>query len=337
MNRFTTFFIISFVIHISLGAVLLYQTGFLGGKKDNIEVINNMGTKANSVEKKSVLKEKKHSSKQKKKVTKKATAKKSKADSEDKTEVAPKEVKTDPTEKTKIAPKELETDPVKEVAPKEAVTDPTKKEHSSEKENNKEPDKNPSKLDPSEKIEPTPKEVDSTEETDPAKEVAPKEAVTDPVEETESTTKEVDSTEETDPAKEVAPKEEEVDPVEEAKAGNTNTPLLNKPRSYNQLKQVSDNPLPNYPEEALKNKWEGRVEVLYYVDPAGFVEKIQLKKSSGHKVLDNTALRALSRYRYEPGQEGWVRHPVEFFLELDKEVTKTAPLGVRDPAESKTK
>jgi len=86
-----------------------------------------------------------------------------------------------------------------------------------------------------------------------------------------------------------------------------------------------------------KNKWEGRVEVLYYVDPAGFVEKIQLKKSSGHKVLDNTALRALSRYRYEPGQEGWVRHPVEFFLELDKEVTKTAPLGVRDPAESKTK
>jgi len=340
MNRFTTFFIISFVIHISLGAVLLYQTGFLGGKKDNIEVINNMGTKANSVEKKSVLKEKKHSSKQKKKVTKKATAKKSKADSEDKTEVAPKEVKTDPTEKKELTPKETKVDPVKEVAPKEAVTDPTKKEHSSEKENNKEPDKNPSKTDPTEKIEPTPKET----KADPVKEVAPKEAVTDPTKKEHSSEK--NSTEkketapkelETDPAKEVAPKEEEADPVEEAKAGNTNTPLLNKPRSYNQLKQVSDNPLPNYPEEALKNKWEGRVEVLYYVDPAGFVEKIQLKKSSGHKVLDNTALRALSRYRYEPGQEGWVRHPVEFFLELDKEVTKTAPLGVRDPAESKTK
>lgn len=98
-------------------------------------------------------------------------------------------------------------------------------------------------------------------------------------------------------------------------------------RSHTQLKQMAGNPIPSYPKEALKKKWEGRIEVFYYVNPAGFVEKIQLKKSSGHSVLDNAALRALSRYRYQPGQEGWVRHPVEFFLEKGKEVKETVPLG----------
>ena len=68
---------------------------------------------------------------------------------------------------------------------------------------------------------------------------------------------------------------------------------------------------------------------------AGFVEKIQLERSSGHSVLDNAALRALSRYRYYPGQEGWVRHPVEFLLELDKEVEEIAPLGKRESSSQK--
>ena len=112
-------------------------------------------------------------------------------------------------------------------------------------------------------------------------------------------------------------------------AGVSPIPALDigKARQHNQLKQLQGNPLPIYPQEALKKKWEGRVEIFYYVNPAGFVEKIQLKSSSGHRVLDNSALRALARYRYYPGQEGWVRHPVQFFLELDKEIKKTVSLG----------
>jgi len=106
-------------------------------------------------------------------------------------------------------------------------------------------------------------------------------------------------------------------------------------RVHTQLKQVEGNPIPAYPEEALKNRWEGRVEVYYYVNPAGFIEKIHLKNSSGHSVLDNSALRTLARYRYYPGQEGWVRHFVEFFLERDKEIKKTAPLRLHgSPRES---
>ncbi len=102
-------------------------------------------------------------------------------------------------------------------------------------------------------------------------------------------------------------------------------------RTYKQLRQIEGNPLPVYPKEALKKKWEGRVDLFYYVNPAGFVEKIQLQRSSGHSVLDNSALRALSRYRYHPGQEGWVRHPVEFLLDMEKEIKQRAVLGVRPP------
>ena len=121
-------------------------------------------------------------------------------------------------------------------------------------------------------------------------------------------------------------KAEKTGPVKSSKAGATAS-SAKKIRTHKQLKQRKGNKAPPYPKSALKKKWEGRVEIMYYVNPAGFVEKIQLSKSSGHSVLDNSALRALARYRYHPGQEGWVTHPVEFLLEWDKEIKETAPLG----------
>ena len=119
------------------------------------------------------------------------------------------------------------------------------------------------------------------------------------------------------------------EPVKASKAGATTSSALSakKFRTHKQLKQRKGNKAPTYPKSALKKKWEGRVEVMYYVNSAGFVEKIQLNKSSGYSALDNSALRALARYRYHPGQEGWVTHPVEFLLEWDKEIKETAPLG----------
>ena len=100
-------------------------------------------------------------------------------------------------------------------------------------------------------------------------------------------------------------------------------------RGYRQLVQMPGNPLPEYPLVALEKKWEGRVEVVYYVNTAGLVEKIQIYRSSSHLVLDNSALQALARYRYKPGQEGWVSHPVDFVLDQHKEVQITTPLRTK--------
>jgi len=105
-------------------------------------------------------------------------------------------------------------------------------------------------------------------------------------------------------------------------------------REYRQLTQQIGNLVPKYPQEALENKWEGRVDVIYYVNEGGLVEKIQVQNSSGYRALDNAALKSLARYRYHPGQEGWVSHPVEFFLDKNSEIQLTRPLRTQPASES---
>lgn len=97
-------------------------------------------------------------------------------------------------------------------------------------------------------------------------------------------------------------------------------------RAYTQLKQKEGNPIPKYPKEARIQQWEGDVELVYYVNPVGFVENIYVNRSSGHKILDNEAIRTLSRYHYYPGQEGWVKHLVKFSLDKTSEIKETTSL-----------
>ena len=231
------------------------------------------------------------------------------------------EPRVEPVEKPVVKPKKIKkpSKPKKTVTPKPVVeeikkeepveTPPPKTESLDKKPETQEEEPQ----DESELIEPTKEETPSPEVTEPSKEE--------------------------DESELIEPEKEEVKPEEKKEESPAPAPLgsdIKKPsvleikqaRSHSQLKQIAGNPLPVYPKEALKKKWEGRVEVIYYVNPGGFVEQIQLKQSSGHSALDNSALRALSRYRYRPGQEGWVQHPVEFFLEKGKEIKEVAPLGV---------
>ncbi len=139
--------------------------------------------------------------------------------------------------------------------------------------------------------------------------------------------------------KQVQTAKEVPDPIDklptEKLVDNTHTLIA---RDYIQLRQQEGNPLPHYPEQALENKWEGEVELIYYVNTYGEVEKIRVHKTSGHTVLDNAAIRTLARYHYYPGQEGWVRHPVNFTLDKTKEIKQGIALRVkpiRTPANSK--
>lgn len=85
-------------------------------------------------------------------------------------------------------------------------------------------------------------------------------------------------------------------------------------RSYLDLRQASGNRPPQYPLEARKLGLQGRVLLKYFVTDKGSVKDIQVSQSSGHKVLDDEAMRAISSYRFYPGQEGWAEHPVKFSL-----------------------
>ncbi|HEY3697683.1 MAG TPA: TonB family protein [Spongiibacteraceae bacterium] len=82
-----------------------------------------------------------------------------------------------------------------------------------------------------------------------------------------------------------------------------------------------NNPAPEYPPVALRQGWQGTVQLRVLVQPDGRPGTITLEKSSGKKVLDDAALVAVQKWKFVPAKrgdqpiEGWVSFPIEFSLE----------------------
>ncbi len=104
---------------------------------------------------------------------------------------------------------------------------------------------------------------------------------------------------------------EEIEAEEETEKPQT---FAQKIRSYLGLKQVEGNRPPKYPLEAREQGLQGRVLLNYFVTDDGIVQDVKIAQTSGHKILDEEAVRAVSNYRYYPGQEGWAEHPIKFSL-----------------------
>ena len=329
MSRFLTFFLVSFLLHLTVGALLLSRTGILGGKGTDSTELSDLGEsleetsveeKAQEIEPKSLpppVKKKPKKIVKKKKPVPSIPKKQSSPETTPDVKALPKPAKTESKLKEPEKPLDEKKPDAESENPLEKTEEKTKEEWVDEDEKVAEPVEEKSK---EEEIEPLDgKKEEKAEEETP--QLEPEGQEQSPAEGEE--------------------KEPKLDQNNSVPSGSTPekaaVPSLNvgTARIHSQLKQLEGNPLPVYPKEALKKRWEGKTEVFYYVNRAGFVEKIQLERSSGHSALDNAALRALSRYRYYPGQEGWVRHPVEFLLELDKEVEETAPLGKRESSSQK--
>jgi len=84
--------------------------------------------------------------------------------------------------------------------------------------------------------------------------------------------------------------------------------------------KYDENPKPLYPQEAREKGYQGeallRVEVLLN----GRVGQIEVKRSSGHAMLDRSALTAVKQWRFIPAKKGknpvplWVNIPIKFQL-----------------------
>jgi protein TonB len=61
-----------------------------------------------------------------------------------------------------------------------------------------------------------------------------------------------------------------------------------------------ENPPMPYPRTARRRGWEGEVLLRVDVSAAGTVTDIQLEKSSGYRILDNTARREVFNWRFSP-------------------------------------
>lgn len=82
-----------------------------------------------------------------------------------------------------------------------------------------------------------------------------------------------------------------------------------------------NNPAPAYPDQSRRQGEQGRVFVRVLVNTAGTVEQVNLRKSSGHSLLDSAALETVKNWRFVPAQRGsrvvsaWVVVPISFSLE----------------------
>lgn len=108
-----------------------------------------------------------------------------------------------------------------------------------------------------------------------------------------------------------------VKPVAEPKPAPTQPAPVIPPRA--DAGQLS-NPAPTYPSLSRRLREEGVVLLEILIKADGSVGELKLKNSSGHKRLDDTALKAVATWRYQPATQGgkaidyWYEQPVEFTL-----------------------
>lgn len=80
------------------------------------------------------------------------------------------------------------------------------------------------------------------------------------------------------------------------------------------------NPNPDYPMIARRNGYEGEVLLRVWVLKDGKVGNVELERSSGYKVLDKSALKAVKDWVFVPGKKNgvpvssWVMVPIRFEL-----------------------
>ena len=78
------------------------------------------------------------------------------------------------------------------------------------------------------------------------------------------------------------------------------------------------NPAPDYPPAAQKRGLEGKVVLKVHVLASGQPDNVTVAKSSGHQILDEAALKAVTQWAFAPahcGQtpiDGWVQVPLTF-------------------------
>lgn len=78
--------------------------------------------------------------------------------------------------------------------------------------------------------------------------------------------------------------------------------------------------LPLYPAQALEKGLEGAVLLSVYVGLNGATERVEVKSSSGAVEFDQSALAAVSQWKFNPASQGgaalasWFEIPVRFAL-----------------------
>ncbi len=85
--------------------------------------------------------------------------------------------------------------------------------------------------------------------------------------------------------------------------------------------RYAENPKPAYPQEAREKGYQGEVILKVEVLSNGRVGQVEVKRSSGHEILDRSAFAAVKAWRFVPAKKGansipfWVNIPIKFQLQ----------------------
>ncbi|KLN59441.1 hypothetical protein WH96_17410 [Kiloniella spongiae] len=77
---------------------------------------------------------------------------------------------------------------------------------------------------------------------------------------------------------------------------------------------------PEYPQRAKRKKLQGNVVLRAKIDRSGIVQEIHIWRSSGHRLLDKAAQKAMREWRFIPARQGgittasWVEFPIDFSI-----------------------
>jgi len=85
-------------------------------------------------------------------------------------------------------------------------------------------------------------------------------------------------------------------------------------RSLDQLRQMPGNPRPQYDREERRRGDQGKVAFVAYITKEGYPTQFKMLESTGFRNLDAKTLAALKKWRFYPGQEGWVELPFRWDL-----------------------
>ena len=87
------------------------------------------------------------------------------------------------------------------------------------------------------------------------------------------------------------------------------------------LPRYLNNPKPLYPQEARQRGVQGEVTLRVEVLASGRVGQIEIRRSSGHESLDQSALATVKKWQFVPAKKGkesiplWVNIPITFRIE----------------------
>lgn len=85
-------------------------------------------------------------------------------------------------------------------------------------------------------------------------------------------------------------------------------------RKLEELRQMPGNKKPEYDNEDRLKGLSGTIVMYGFVTKEGSLSSFKMIQSTGHRSLDKKTLVALKKWRFYPGQEGWVELPFKWDL-----------------------